>query len=340
MRILLTGGAGFIGSHTAVALMSRDKAHDIVIADNFSNSSPRIIERLEKLCGRKPQIYTVDVAQESQLERVFAENQIDAVLHFAGLKSVGESVCRPLLYYKNNFNSTLSLLQVMEKYHVHNLVFSSSATVYGAPEKLPVSEDMAVGPCSNPYGWTKLMIEQIIQDYALAHPSFSAVLLRYFNPVGAHESGLIGESPKEIPNNLMPYISRAAVGRCEYLCIFGNDYPTKDGTGVRDYIHVVDLAKGHVAALDFCLRNRGVEIFNLGTGKGYSVLEMVQAFESVNHVSVPCRIEARRPGDIAACYADTAKAKRVLGWQAELDLADMCRDTWNWQRNNPNGFED
>lgn len=338
MNILLTGGAGYIGSHTAVELIN--SGYNVIVADNYSNSCPEVIKRIEKIAGRTVPAYEIDVADTVALDKVFVQHKIDAAVHFAGLKAVGESVAVPLRYYRNNIDSTLSLLEVMAKHGVGNLIFSSSATVYGTPEKLPITEDMQVGPCTNPYGWTKLMIEQIIADYAKSNPAFSAVLLRYFNPVGAHKSGLIGENPKDIPNNLMPYITQVAVGKLKELRVFGNDYPTKDGTGVRDYIHVVDLAQGHVAALDFCLRQEGVGVFNLGTGSGYSVLDMATTFARVNALEVPYRIVERRPGDIAACYADPAKAAQTLGWKAKFDLDDMCRDSWNWQKNNPDGYDD
>ncbi len=338
MNILLTGGAGYIGSHTAVELLNA--GHGVVIVDNYSNSCPEAIRRIEKITGKKAVAYEADAADTAALDRVFAENKIDAAIHFAGLKAVGESVALPLKYYRNNIDSTLSLLEAMDKHGVKRLIFSSSATVYGTPDKLPYTEDMQVGGCVNPYGWTKLMIEQIITDYANANADFSAVLLRYFNPVGAHSSGLIGENPRDIPNNLMPYISQVAVGKLKELRIFGNDYPTKDGTGVRDYIHVVDLAKGHAMALDYCEKHSGVEAINLGTGVGCSVLEMATTFARVNDVSVPYRFAERRGGDLPEYYADSSKAERVLGWRAQLSLEDMCRDSWNWQKNNPDGYSD
>ncbi|MCI8549872.1 MAG: UDP-glucose 4-epimerase GalE [Lachnospiraceae bacterium] len=337
MAVLLTGGAGYIGTHTAVEVAGR--GYQVVIADNMVNSLPEAVRRAEALAGKKFPFYLIDVAKETSLERVFAENKIDAVIHFAGLKAVGESVEKPLEYYENNLESTLTLLKVMKKYGCKRIVFSSSATVYGTPQSVPITEEMPVGQsCTNPYGWTKVFIEQILKDAAHADPELSVILLRYFNPIGAHESGEIGENPDGIPNNLMPYISQVAVGRLPKLRIFGNDYPTPDGTGVRDYIHVVDLAKGHVAALSYGEKNTGVEIFNLGTGTGYSVLEIVNAFEQVNGVKIPYDIVERRPGDIAECYADASKAERLLGWKAEKTLEDMCRDTWNWQKNNPEGY--
>ena len=329
MSILLTGGAGYIGSHTAVELLLA--GFDVVIADNYSNSSPRAIESVEKITGKSVRVYELDVSDAVSLEAVFKENKIEAVIHFAGLKSVGESVKVPLKYYRNNIDCTLSLLEVMEKFGVRDLVFSSSATVYGVPEALPLTEEMKTGPCSNPYGFTKLFIEQMIKDFAKAAPSVSAVLLRYFNPVGAHESGLIGENPKGEPNNLMPYISRVAAKRLERLRVFGNDYDTPDGTGVRDYIHVVDLARGHLAAMRHCRGAAGIHIFNLGTGEGYSVLDIVSAFEKANAQTVPYEISERREGDVASCYADPGKAKRILGWSAEKSLYDMCRDSWRFE---------
>ncbi len=338
MKILLTGGAGYIGSHTALELI--DAGYDIIIVDNFTNSSPLVIKRLEKISDRKIKSYNADVADAEALDKIFAENEIGAVIHFAGLKSVGESVRIPLKYYRNNLDTTFTLLETMEKYNCSNIIFSSSATVYGTPDAVPVSEKTQKGVCTNPYGWTKHMIEQIISDACVADSTLSAVLLRYFNPVGAHKSGLIGEMPNGIPNNLMPYISQVAVGKLEKLSVFGNDYPTHDGTGVRDYIHVVDLAKGHVAALKYCLCHKGTEIFNLGTGVGYSVLDMVKAFEKVNGIKIPYIIADRRPGDIASIYAHPEKAEKILSWRAEKTLEDMCADTWRWQSTNPQGYVD
>ena len=337
MKVLLTGGAGYIGSHTIVEMYAA--GHEVVVVDNFANASPRVMERVEEITGKKNiPVYAEDVANEAAMDRIFAEHQIDAVVHFAGLKAVGESVRMPLEYYENNIGSTLTLLRSMKKAGVKKLIFSSSATVYGTPEKCPITEDMHTGDCSNPYGWTKFMIEQILKDYSHANPDWQIILLRYFNPVGAHKSGRIGESPRGIPNNLMPYITQVAVGKRPELSVYGNDYPTPDGTGVRDYIHVVDLARGHVAALGY--NKDGIGIFNLGTGVGYSVLDMVNAFSRVNNVPVPYRIVERRPGDIATCYAESAKAKAELGWQAEYGLEDMVRDSWNWQSNNPNGYDE
>lgn len=338
MTILLTGGAGYIGSHTAAELMS--EGYEVIIADNFSNSSPAVLDRLEKITGKRPKLYNTDVSDRSAFEKVFAENKIDSVIHFAGYKSVGESVQVPLNYYRNNIDCALTTLELMDKYSVNALIFSSSATVYGPKNAVPYREDMETGPCSNPYGWTKLFIEEIIKDFAAAKPEFSAVLLRYFNPTGAHSSGLIGEEPRGVPNNLMPYISKVAAGALPVLKIFGNDYPTADGTGVRDYIHVTDLAKGHIAAMKFAEGRTGTEIFNLGTGKGESVLEMVDVFSAACGRLVPYEFAPRRVGDLPECCADTQKAEKILGWKAKLSVADMCRDAWNWQSCNPNGYEE
>ena len=338
MNVLLAGGAGYIGSHTCVELLKA--GHSAVIADNFSNSCPEAVKRVEEITGAKIPLYEADVCDKAAVETIFAENKIDAVIHFAGLKAVGESVEKPLLYYRNNIDSTLTLLEVMEKFGVNNFIFSSSATVYGTPKVVPLVETMPTGSPTNPYGWTKLMMEQILSDTAKARPEMAIVILRYFNPIGAHESGRIGEDPNGIPNNLMPYITQVAAGRLPKLGVFGDDYPTHDGTGVRDYIHVVDLADGHVKALDYAAEHKGVEIVNLGTGTGYSVLDIVKAFEKVNHITIPYEIKPRRAGDIAECYADAAKAERVLGWKAERNLEDMCFDSWNWQSRNVNGYKD
>ena len=337
MNVLVTGGAGYIGSHIAVELA--EAGFDIIIADNYSNSSKEVVRRIEELAGKKVFACDVDVCDKQALTDVFRRHEIGAVIHCAGFKAVGESVKKPLMYYRNNLGSTITLLEVMEEFGVSRIIFSSSATVYGVPKALPYTEDMETGPCTNPYGTTKLMSEQIIRDAAAARPEMSAVLLRYFNPVGAHPSGRIGENPSGIPNNLMPYIAQVAVGRLESLGIFGNDYPTKDGTGVRDYIHVVDLAKGHVAALEYSLEHTGVEAFNLGSGQGSSVLDLVRAFERASGVKIPYRILPRREGDLPAYWADASKAERILKWKAEKTLEDMCRDTWNWQKNNPSGYE-
>ena len=335
MAILLTGGAGYIGSHTCVELVKA--GYEVVIADDFSNASPKVMERLQELTGREIPLYAIDVADKADLTQVFAEHEIDTVIHFAGFKAVGESVRLPVKYYRNNIDTTLTLLEVMAEHGVHRLVFSSSATVYGVPERVPLTEDMRTG-CTNPYGWTKLMIEQILRDTAVADRELSVVLLRYFNPIGAHESGRIGELPSGIPNNLMPYITQVAIGKLKQLNVFGNDYPTPDGTGVRDYIHVVDLARGHVAAVAYAEKQTGAEVVNLGTGIGYSVLDIVKAFEKVNGIRIPYVIAPRRAGDIAECYADAEKAERLLGWKAEKNLEDMCRDSWRWQSSNPTGY--
>ena len=336
MNILLTGGAGYIGSHTCIELISA--GHTVVIADNLCNSSKKAVSRVEEITGTKITFYEIDVCDYDMLSKVFEENKIDYVIHFAGLKAVGESCEIPLRYYRNNLDSTLTLLEVMKKYGCHNFVFSSSATVYGIPETVPLVETMPTS-CTNPYGWTKLMNEQILTDATKADPELSVVLLRYFNPIGAHESGMIGENPNGVPNNLMPYITQVAVGKLEQLGVFGDDYPTHDGTGVRDYIHVVDLAKGHVKAIDYASVHKGTEIVNLGTGVGYSVLDIVKTFIKVNGVDIPYAIKPRRAGDIAECYADPSKALEVLGWKAEKNLEDMCRDSWNWQKKNPRGYE-
>ena len=336
MKVLLTGGAGYIGSHTAVELINA--GHEVIIADNFSNSNVEVLNRLKEITGVDIKLYNIDVAEKEAVRKMFAENKIDAIIHFAGLKAVGESVSIPVKYYRNNIDTTLTLLEVMKEFNVNNFVFSSSATVYGVPEELPLKEGMKTG-CTNPYGWTKLMNEQILTDATIADENLSVALLRYFNPIGAHESGLIGEAPNGIPNNLMPYIAQVAVGKREKLSVYGNDYETKDGTGVRDYIHVVDLAKGHVAAIEYVEKHKGTEIFNLGTGTGYSVLEIVNTFSKVNNIDVPYVITDRRPGDIAECYADPKKAYELMGWSAEKTLEDMCKDTWNWQSKNPNGYE-
>lgn len=337
MSILLTGGAGYIGSHTAAELLQ--EGYEVVIADNFSNSSPKVVKRLEELTGKSVTVFNADISDKKALEEVFRKSRIDGVIHFAGLKAVGESVKQPLRYYRNNLDCTLTLLETMDIFDVNTLIFSSSATVYGTPEKLPLTEDMKTGPCSNPYGSTKLFIEQIIKDACISKPKLSAVLLRYFNPVGAHPSGRIGEDPSGIPNNLMPFISKVAVGKLKKLSVFGDDYPTRDGTGVRDYIHVVDLARGHAAALHYCEKHRGAGVFNLGTGVGYSVMDIIRTFEKVNEVKIPFEITGRREGDIPEMYADAGKAEKELGWKARLTLEDMCKDAWRWQKNNPEGYK-
>jgi len=336
MSILVTGGAGYIGSHTCVELLN--VGYDIVVVDNFSNSKPEALKRVGEITCKKFKFYEVDILDRDSLEKVFSENNIEAVIHFAGLKAVGESVEIPLKYYHNNITGTLILCEVMKKYDVKKMVFSSSATVYGNPKSVPITEDFPLG-ATNPYGRTKLMIEEILRDVYISDNDWSIALLRYFNPIGAHESGRIGEDPNGIPNNLMPYITQVAVGKREKLNIFGNDYDTHDGTGVRDYIHVVDLAKGHLKALEKIMSNRGIDAYNLGTGVGYSVLDVVKNFEKATGQKIPYVITQRRPGDIDKCYADPTKAYKELGWKAEKNLEDMCRDAWNWQKNNPNGYE-
>ncbi len=335
MAVLLTGGAGYIGSHTAVELMNC--GYDVVIADDLSNSCEEVVSRIEELGGGKVKFYKIDVCLKPDLERVFEENKIDSVIHFAGKKAVGESVAMPVEYYRNNLYATINLLEVMKNHNTDKIVFSSSATVYGSPKSVPVDETADTW-CTNPYGWTKYMSEQIMRDACAADKDLSCMLLRYFNPIGAHSSGRIGEDPRGIPNNLMPYISQVAVGRRERLSVYGNDYNTPDGTGVRDYIHVVDLAKGHIAALKYAQDHKGCTVVNLGTGKGYSVLDIVKAFERANGIKIPFVITERRPGDVETLYANPARAQELLGWKAELDIEDMCRDTWNWQKNNPNGY--
>ena len=336
MNILVTGGAGYIGSHTCLELLN--SGYGVVVIDNLCNSNPRALERVQRLAGKELKFYQSDVRDGELLRKIFRENEIGCVIHFAGLKAVGESVAKPWEYYDNNLNSTLVLTRVMKEVGMKNIIFSSSATVYTADNEMPLKETSRTGGCTNPYGWTKYMTEQILSGISHADGDWSVVLLRYFNPIGAHESGLIGEDPRGIPNNLMPYITQVAIGRREKLSVYGNDYDTPDGTGVRDYIHVVDLAKGHVAAVKYACDNTGCEVFNLGTGTGYSVLDMVHTFCRVNNVKVPYEIAARRPGDIATCYADPSKSARVLGWKAEHTLADMCRDSWNWQSKNPMGY--
>ena len=335
-KILITGGAGYIGSHTALELLN--KGYEVVVYDNLSNSCEESIKRVEELTGKKIRFFEGDVLDETALTAMFEAEKVDAVIHCAALKAVGESVQKPLEYYHNNITGTLSLMNVMNKVGVKNIVFSSSATVYGNPAVMPITEDCPKGQCTNPYGWTKSMMEQIMSDLQKADPEWNVILLRYFNPVGAHKSGRIGEDPKGIPNNLMPYISQVAVGKLEKLGVFGDDYDTPDGTGVRDYIHVVDLAIGHVKAIEYIFTNPGLDIINLGTGRGYSVLEMVNAFSKASGKDVPYEIKPRREGDIAMCYADPAKAAKVLGWKAERGLDEMCEDTWRWQSQNPLGY--
>ena len=336
MTVLVTGGTGYIGSHTCVELLER--GHEVVLVDNLVNSKTAVLERITQITGKTPTFHELDVRDESALSAVFDRHKIDCVIHFAGLKAVGESVEKPLLYYDNNLNSTLTLCRVMEKHGCKSLIFSSSATVYGSDNEMPLTEASRTGNCTNPYGWTKYMGEQILRDIAKADPDWSVVLLRYFNPVGAHPSGRMGEDPRGIPNNLMPYISQVAVGRREHLSVFGSDYPTHDGTGVRDYIHVVDLARGHAVALDYLTTHKGEAVFNLGTGVGCSVLDMVHAFEEATGVPIPCQIAPRRPGDLAVCYADPKKSNEVLHWTAERTLVDMCRDSFCWQSQNPMGY--
>ena len=336
MNVLVTGGAGYIGSHTCLELL--ESGYGVIVVDNLCNSNPESLNRVQALTGKTLKFYEGDVRDEALLLKIFEENEIGCVIHFAGLKAVGESVAMPWEYYDNNLNATLVLTKVMKQVGMKNLIFSSSATVYTADNEMPLKETSRTGNCTNPYGWTKYMTAQILSGLAYADQDWSVVLLRYFNPIGAHQSGRIGEDPRGIPNNLMPYITQVAVGRREKLNVFGNDYDTPDGTGVRDYIHVVDLAKGHVAAVKYAAANSGCEVFNLGTGTGYSVLDMVNAFRDVNKVALPYAIVDRRPGDIATCYADPAKSKEQLGWTAEKTLEDMCRDSWNWQKNNPMGY--
>ncbi|ARK31953.1 UDP-glucose 4-epimerase GalE [Halalkalibacter krulwichiae] len=334
--ILVTGGAGYIGSHTCVELL--EAGHEIVVVDNFSNSKMESIDRVKSITGKEFPFYEVDLLNKAALENVFVENDIEAVIHFAGLKAVGESVSIPLHYYHTNITGTLVLCELMQKHGVKNIVFSSSATVYGMPERVPIHEDFPLS-ATNPYGRTKLMIEEILKDLYVSDSEWSIALLRYFNPIGAHISGTIGEDPNGIPNNLMPFITQVAVGKLAELKVFGNDYPTVDGTGVRDYIHVVDLAKGHLKALEKVLHSTGADAYNLGTGNGYSVLEMIKAFEAASNRSVPYQIVDRRPGDIAVCYADPTKAKEELDWTAMKGIEEMCVDSWRWQKNNPNGYE-
>ena len=337
MQILLTGGAGYIGSHTCVELLN--SGYDVVIADNLYNSNEEVLKRIKEITGKEPKFYNADIRDREAMRTVFKENNIDAVIHFAGLKAVGESVKIPLTYYENNISGTVVLCEVMNEYGCKKIVFSSSATVYGVAEKMPLTEDMPLGAI-NPYGRTKLFIEDILRDICVSDPEWSVALLRYFNPIGAHESGLIGEDPKGIPNNLMPYITQVAVGRLKELSIFGNDYDTVDGTGVRDYIHVVDLARGHIKAVEFLNGHKGCEAINLGTGNGTSVLQLVNAFEKASGVKVPYKIVGRRAGDPAKVYADAEKAKKLLGWTAEYGIERMCADNWRWQKNNPNGYEE
>ena len=335
MNILVTGGAGYIGTHTLVELLNR--GHDVVVVDNYVNSHPESLDRVREITGKTFPFYEANVCDEAALDRIFDENKVDCVIHFAGLKAVGESCAKPLMYYRNNLDGMLSLISSMRKHDVKRFVFSSSATVYRSDAGMPVDEESPLG-CINPYGWTKFMGEEILRDVAKAEPDWSVVLLRYFNPIGAHESGKIGEDPNGVPNNLMPYITQTALGRLKELHVFGNDYPTPDGTGVRDYIHVVDLAEGHVAAIEYARDHTGCEAFNLGTGEGYSVLDIVHAFERVNHVKVPYEIAPRRAGDPPTVFAKVGKAERLLHWKAKRTLDQMCADSWRWQTQNPHGY--
>lgn len=337
MAILVTGGAGYIGSHTLVELIK--KGYETVVIDNLYNSSEKSLDRVEAITGVKPKFYFGDVRDDDLLRRIFTENEIEYVIHFAGLKAVGESCRKPLFYYDNNLNGTLVLVKVMTEFNCKNLVFSSSATVYGTPERLPLDETCKIGGTTNPYGTSKYFQEIMLTDICKADPDWNVILLRYFNPVGAHESGLIGEDPDGIPNNLMPYVAKVAIGELKEVGVFGNDYPTPDGTGVRDYIHVVDLAKGHVAAIEK-VKTKGVHIYNLGTGVGYSVLDVIKAFSKACGRELPYVIKPRRDGDVASNFADSSKAKRELDWQAELNLDDMCASSWNWQKKNPHGYKD
>ncbi len=338
MKILVTGGAGFIGSHTCVELLNA--GYDVVVVDNLCNSSEKSLQRVEKITGKKVTFYKADILDKEALDKIFDAEKIEAVIHFAGLKAVGESVQKPLEYYQNNISGTLILTDVMRNHGVKNIIFSSSATVYGNPQFIPITEECPKGTCTNPYGWTKSMLEQILTDIQYADKEWNVILLRYFNPIGAHKSGLMGENPNGIPNNLMPYITQVAVGKLKELGVFGNDYDTPDGTGVRDYIHVVDLAIGHVKALKKIEEKAGLCVYNLGTGVGYSVLDIVKNFEEATGVKIPYKIKERRAGDIATCYADATKAKEELGWVAERGIKEMCEDSWRWQSNNPNGYDD
>lgn len=338
MKILVTGGTGYIGSHTVVELLK--EGHEVTILDNLSNSDKRVVDRIEAIAKIRPGFVEADIRDKKALDKVFSETAYDAVIHFAGLKAVGESVQKPLMYYENNIGGTLNLLKSMGENGCKNIIFSSSATVYGTPAFVPITEKCPKGTCTNPYGWTKSMIEQIMTDVHTADNEWNVVLLRYFNPIGAHESGTMGDNPNGIPNNLMPYVTQVAVGRLKELGVFGNDYNTHDGTGVRDYIHVVDLAVGHVKALSKLVPGSGLSIYNLGTGQGYSVLDIVKNFEEATGVKIPYVIKPRRAGDIDECYADPTKAKKELGWEAKRGIKEMCADSWRWQKNNPNGYDD
>ena len=338
MAILVTGGAGYIGSHTVVEL--QNAGYDVVVLDNLSNASEKALDRVSKITGKPVKFYKADILDRDALNDIFDKETIESCIHFAGLKAVGESVVKPWEYYENNIAGTLTLVDVMRKNNVKNIIFSSSATVSGDPAQIPITEECPEGQCTNPYGWTKSMLEQVLTDIQKADPEWNVMLLRYFNPIGAHKSGTIGENPNGIPNNLMPYITQVAVGKLKELGVFGNDYDTPDGTGVRDYIHVVDLAKGHVKALKKIEENPGLAIYNLGTGKGYSVLDIVKNFEAATGVKIPYVIKPRRAGDIATCYCDASKAEKELGWKAENGIREMCEDSWRWQSNNPQGYEE
>ncbi|CCY54563.1 uDP-glucose 4-epimerase [Coprococcus sp. CAG:782] len=338
MKILVTGGAGYIGSHTCVELLNA--GYDVVVVDNLYNASAKALDRVREITGKDLTFYEADVLDAPKMDEIFKKEQVDCVIHFAGLKAVGESVVKPLEYYKNNINGTLVLCEAMRKNGCKNIIFSSSATVYGNPAFIPITEECPKGTPTNPYGWTKWMIEQILTDLHTADPEWNVILLRYFNPIGAHKSGLMGEDPKGIPNNLLPYVAQVAIGKLKCLGVFGDDYDTPDGTGVRDYIHVVDLAAGHVKAINKIKENPGVKIYNLGTGKGYSVLDVVKAFSKACGHDVPYEIKPRRAGDISTCYSDASLAKKELGWEAKYDIDEMCEDSWRWQTMNPNGYED
>ena len=338
MRILVTGGAGYIGSHTCVELLN--EGYEVVVVDNLYNSNKKALERVEAITGKKVTFYETDICDREGMNAIFDKEEVDAVIHFAGLKAVGESVAKPIEYYENNIAGTLVLCDAMRKHNVKNIIFSSSATVYGDPAMIPITEECPKGVCTNPYGWTKWMLEQVLTDLQKSDPEWNVILLRYFNPIGAHKSGTIGEDPKGIPNNLLPYVAQVAVGKLECLGVFGDDYDTPDGTGVRDYIHVVDLARGHVKAVKKLADKEGVNIYNLGTGNGYSVLQVVHAFEKACGHAIKYQIKDRRPGDVAKCYCDPQKAKEELGWVAEYGIEEMCEDSWRWQSQNPNGYND
>ena len=338
MKILVTGGAGYIGSHTCVELLN--EGYEVVIVDNLYNASEKAVQRVQEITGKELTFYNSDIRDYNAMSSIFSKEKPDAVIHFAGLKAVGESVSKPLEYYENNIGGTLNLCKAMRENGCKNIIFSSSATVYGDPAFIPITEECPKGVCTNPYGWTKHMLEQILTDFHTADEEWNVILLRYFNPIGAHKSGLIGEDPKGIPNNLLPYVAQVAIGKLECVGVFGNDYDTPDGTGVRDYIHVVDLARGHVKAINKLMEHPGVKIYNLGTGKGYSVLDIVKNFEAATGIKIPYEIKPRRAGDIATNYADASLAKKELGWVAERDIKEMCEDSWRWQSMNPNGFSD